>query len=583
MSHPDEIIDDERLAAELRVIVEEYLRRKAAGEVVSEESLLASHREAMPQLREELRNLQLFADVRGRESAPTAADNATVGRSGGDTGVGHLSVRCPSCHEPMQMAVDTPFTDLVCSICGSQFSIVDQSKTNLKAPTLSTLGRFELLGRIGVGSFGVVWKARDRELDRLVAIKIPRRGDMSPQEAETFLREARAAAQLRHPGIISVHEVGREGDSVFIVSDFVKGVTLSDWLSGQQPGSREAAAMCVEIATALQHAHDKGIVHRDLKPANIIIDGYGRPHLMDFGLARREVGEVTVTLDGQVLGTPAYMSPEQAVGEGHTADRRSDVYSLGVILFQLLTGELPFRGSTRMILHQVEHDEPPSPRKLNSNISKDLETIVLKCLEKRPSDRYQTASELADELTRVLEGRPISARPSGLFGRVLKWYLRNTMATILTAGGYGLIMTFVMMSWDLTGLLLLSLGKAEATSRIIGELVVLEVVAYPLMFFFGLATIKGRLLGIIAGVVFSLLWTLLTFAATFKIDLGFFQLEGLSAPQREPYFHFQLTILLLLLSLIGTLLYSLALYAKIRGMTHDRANRRSRPDAVKPG
>ena len=308
-----------------------------------------------------------------------------------ESGSGRLEVRCPSCHAPMEVAVDTSLTDLTCSSCGSHFSLVDQSKATRMAPSLTKLGRFELIERLGVGGFGSVWKARDKELDRTVAIKIPRAGGMTAEEQEKFFREARAAAQLRHPSIVSVHEVGRDGDSVYIVSDFVRGVTLGDWLTGQQLTSREAAELCAKIADALHHAHEQGVVHRDLKPANIMIDGDGQPHLMDFGLARREVGEVTVTMDGQVLGTPAYMSPEQAQGEAHTADRRSDVYSLGVILFQLLTGELPFRGNARMLMHQVIHDEPPSPRKLNGNVPKDLETITLKCLEKDPTKRYPTA------------------------------------------------------------------------------------------------------------------------------------------------------------------------------------------------
>jgi serine/threonine protein kinase len=270
------------------------------------------------------------------------------------------------------------------------------------APPLTNLGRFELIERLGVGGFGSVWKARDKELDRTVAIKIPRAGAMTGEEQEKFFREARAAAQLRHPSIVSVHEVGRDGDSIYIVSDFVRGVTLSDWLTGQKLTCREAAELCAKIADALHHAHEQGVVHRDLKPANVMIDGDGQPHLMDFGLARREVGEVTVTVDGQVLGTPAYMSPEQAQGEAHTADRRSDVYSLGVILFQFLTGELPFRGNARMLMHQVIHDEPPSPRKLNGNVPKDLETITLKCLEKEPTKRYQTANVVAAELRRYL-------------------------------------------------------------------------------------------------------------------------------------------------------------------------------------
>src|SRR4051812_24294885 len=217
-----------------------------------------------------------------------------------------LEVRCPTCHAPTEVAVDTKLTDITCASCGDHFSLVNRSESTEMATSLSKLGRFDLIERLGVGGFGSVWKARDKELDRTVAIKIPRAGDMTAEEQEKFFREARATAQLRHPNIVSVHEVGRDGDSVYIVSDFVRGVTLRDWITGQQVTNREAAELCAKIADALDHAHDQGVVHRDLKPANIMIDGNGEPHLTDFGLARRETGEVTVTMDGQVLGTPAY-------------------------------------------------------------------------------------------------------------------------------------------------------------------------------------------------------------------------------------------------------------------------------------
>jgi WD40 repeat protein len=362
-----------------------------------------------------------------------------------ECGTGHLEVRCPSCHVPMNVAIDTHLTSLTCKSCGSEFSLVDTADATKSALPLAKLGRFELISRLGVGAFGAVWKARDKELDRTVAIKIPRQGAMTPEEQEKFFREARAAAQLRHPNIVSVHEVGRDGDSVYIVSDFVRGDTLGDWLTGQQLTNREAAELCAKIADALHHAHEQGVVHRDLKPANIMIDGDGQPHLMDFGLARREVGEVTVTLDGHILGTPAYMSPEQAQGESHKADRRSDVYSLGVILFQLLTGELPFRGNVRMLIHQVINDSAPSPRKLNGNIRRDLETITLKCLEKDPKKRYQTSRELAEDLSRFLHNEPILARPIGTLGRALRWAKRKpAVAAFLLL----LVVATVVSTWQ---------------------------------------------------------------------------------------------------------------------------------------
>jgi WD40 repeat protein len=371
--------------------------------------------------------------------------DVAVAIAGSRAGFGQLNIRCPNCHAPTQVAADTVLTDLTCGSCGSQFRLVDQTKEEGTTPILAKLGRFELMERLGVGGFGSVWKAHDKELDRTVAIKVPRAGDMTRDEQEKFFREARAAAQLCHPGIVSVHEVGRDGESVYIVSDFVQGVTLGDWLTGQQPTGREAAELCAKVADALHHAHEQGVIHRDLKPANILIDTDGQPHIMDFGLARREVGEVTVTMDGHVLGTPAYMSPEQAKGESHTADRRSDVYSLGVILFQILTGEAPFRGNARMLVHQVIHEEAPSPRKLNANISKDLETITLKCLQKEPSKRYQTARELSDEFRRILAGEPIHARPVGRIARAWRWAKRKPAIAGLSAAVAGLLVGTIVV------------------------------------------------------------------------------------------------------------------------------------------
>jgi tetratricopeptide (TPR) repeat protein/ribosomal protein S27E len=426
----------------LAEIIEVAIGRLERGLALNVEAFAAAHTEYGDELRELLPIVATMvrlgtqtADMPGSmtEDSTRPSPSHSPPRGGEYDRSSRLEVRCPNCHQPTQIAFDTTLTDLTCSACGSHFSLVDQSETTQMAPSLLKMGRFELIERVGVGGFGSVWKARDKELDRTVAVKIPRAGAMTGAEQEKFFREARAAAQLRHPSIVSVHEVGRDGDSVYIVSDFVRGVTLFDWLTGQQATGREAAEMCAKIAEALHHAHEHGVIHRDLKPANIMIDGDGSPHLMDFGLARREVGEVTVTMDGQVLGTPAYMSPEQAQGEAHTADRRSDVYSLGVVLFHLLTGELPFRGNARMLMHQVIHDEPPSPRKLNANIKKDLETITLKCLEKAPDRRFQTALEVSEELQRFLRGEPIHARPIGRAERGVRWVRRNKTVAAISA------------------------------------------------------------------------------------------------------------------------------------------------------
>lgn len=358
-----------------------------------------------------------------------------------------MHVRCPHCSNPIELVDEGSLDDVSCPSCGSSFSLVGDGETQTFCPdTVESIGHFTLGERLGMGAFGAVWKAHDTELDRTIAIKIPRRGQLNYEETEKFLREARAAAQLRHPGIVPVHEVGRENDTVYIVSDFVDGLTLTDWLTGQRATTAEAARLCVQIAEALHHAHEKGVIHRDLKPGNIMLDREGDPHIMDFGLAKREAGEITMTADGQILGTPAYMSPEQAKGEGHYVDRRADVYSLGVILFELLTGERPFRGNTRMLIHQLLTEEPPSPRKLNAAIPRDLETICIKCLEKDPDRRYQTAASLQEDLQNYLDDKPIAARPINRFQRTWRWCKRRPLVAGLSASLFLALTTGLVIS-----------------------------------------------------------------------------------------------------------------------------------------
>ena len=281
-------------------------------------------------------------------------------------------------------------------------------------------GDYELLSELGRGGMGVVYKARQKSLDRLVAVKMILRGELaSPADQARFHAEAEAAARLDHPGIVPVYEVGEQAGQPYFVMKLVEGATLARRLAEGPLTPRETATLLAEVARAIDYAHQRGVLHRDLKPSNILIDLEGRPHVTDFGLAKRVSADGTLTRSGAVLGTPCYMAPEQAAGNRGQMGPATDVYSLGTILYQTLTGRPPFQAATAMdTVLMVLEQEPLPPRLLNPRADRDLEMIALRCLQKPPELRYPAAAGLAADLEAYLAGEPVSAR-SGHFSQVI--------------------------------------------------------------------------------------------------------------------------------------------------------------------
>jgi tRNA A-37 threonylcarbamoyl transferase component Bud32/dipeptidyl aminopeptidase/acylaminoacyl peptidase len=302
------------------------------------------------------------------------------------------------------------------------------------------VGGFVLGEELGRGGMGVVYAAEQTALRRRVALKMILAAQLAgPQALDRFRREAEAVARLRHPGIVQVFEVGTwtapdGGQGPFMVLEFLEGGTLARKLAGQPISGTEAATLLRTLAEAMQHAHEQGVVHRDLKPGNVLLTGEGVPKIADFGLARLlDDAEDAGTRTGAVMGTPSYMAPEQAAGETKRVGPAADVWALGAILYECLTGRPPFRAATPTeTLRLVRETEPVPPRSLNPTVPRDLETITLKCLRKEPHQRYASAQELADDLGRWLAGRPIHARPVGRLERAWKWVRRNPVVTLLT-------------------------------------------------------------------------------------------------------------------------------------------------------
>jgi ABC-type phosphate/phosphonate transport system substrate-binding protein/tRNA A-37 threonylcarbamoyl transferase component Bud32 len=337
-------------------------------------------------------------------------------------------------------------------------------------------GDYELLRQVGCGGMGVVYEARHTRLKRQVALKMIRPDLASKRFLRRFLIEGEAAARLDHPNIIPIYEIKEDGPDSFLSMQFVPGETLKekiargdfrlersqnnsarDWL----PCQRASARLMAAVARAIQHAHERGVFHRDLKPGNILVDSLGQPHIADFGVAKiiREQEQFdaasTLTVPGAALGTPEYMAPEQASSSGLVDSgsmAAADIYSLGALLYELLTGRPPFRGSSNLeTLQKVREGDLKRPRAINPGLSRDLETIALKCLERNPDARYASAADVASELERWLAGQPITARPASQPARVARWVKRNPVVAALMVSlffGVAISLTFVWVLND---------------------------------------------------------------------------------------------------------------------------------------
>ncbi|HLX61387.1 MAG TPA: WD40 repeat domain-containing serine/threonine-protein kinase [Planctomycetota bacterium] len=315
--------------------------------------------------------------------------------------------------------------------------------------TIRYFGDYELLSEIARGGMGVVYKARQVSLNRTVAVKLILSGQLAgADDVKRFRAEAEAAASLDHPNIVPIYEIGEHEGNQYFSMKLIEGTSLAKQIPMLVKDPRGAVKLLATVARGIHYAHQRGILHRDLKPANILLDKQDHPHITDFGLAKRVEHDSGLTQSGAILGTPAYMSPEQASGQSKRLSVAADVYSLGAIFYEMLCGSPPFKADSAMgVLMKVQTEEPRAPRQINPNLDRDLETICLKCLEKDPKRRYGSADAMADELERWLRGEPIQARPTTRVERTLKWVKRKPLAAAFIAVSVTALAALLWSGW----------------------------------------------------------------------------------------------------------------------------------------